>query len=234
MRRPQTPQYEAPGTWKACGFYHFVSNYEVPYFRTRLSRLLVMSNTNDISPSPTTEDETDSVIDDATLLEYEIWWRDRYVMLEERGYRLRPRFRPDWVPSWRTSGGRWVGSEDALLSRVCLSALIHSTSHVLITQHSKTMDATRFRTGDKVFIKRIEKGGSEKAIASYLSSEELSKDPRNHCVPIIETFDDVIETDIEFLVMPYLREWISPPFMTVEEALDFMRQTIEVRSKLIF
>lgn len=30
----------------------------------------------------------------------EIWWRDRYNMLERRGYRLLPRYSPDWKPSW--------------------------------------------------------------------------------------------------------------------------------------
>lgn len=115
------------------GFYNFVSNYAAPYLRTRLSQPSAMSNTNDIPPTPSAEDETDTVIDDATLLEYEIWWRDRYVMLEERGYRLRPRFRTDWVACWRTSGRSRAGKEDSLISRLCLSALIrfhylHSTA----------------------------------------------------------------------------------------------------------
>lgn len=34
------------------------------------------------------------------LLSYEIFWRDRYFFLENRGYTLRPRFKPDWTPSW--------------------------------------------------------------------------------------------------------------------------------------
>ena len=31
---------------------------------------------------------------------YEDAWTSRYEMLESYGYRLRPRFRPGWVPSW--------------------------------------------------------------------------------------------------------------------------------------
>lgn len=31
----------------------------------------------------------------------EIPWRDRQVFLESRGYMLRPRYRPGWVPSWQ-------------------------------------------------------------------------------------------------------------------------------------
>ena len=34
------------------------------------------------------------------LNESEKWWRDRYNMLERRGYRLLPRYSPGWKPSW--------------------------------------------------------------------------------------------------------------------------------------
>ena len=34
------------------------------------------------------------------LSEQEMWWRDRFNMLERRGYRLLPRYSPDWKPSW--------------------------------------------------------------------------------------------------------------------------------------
>ena len=30
----------------------------------------------------------------------EVWWRDHQAWLQERGYMLRPRYRPGWVPSW--------------------------------------------------------------------------------------------------------------------------------------
>lgn len=30
----------------------------------------------------------------------EIWWRDQGPWLETQGYRLRPRYRHDWRPSW--------------------------------------------------------------------------------------------------------------------------------------
>lgn len=30
----------------------------------------------------------------------EMWWRNRYNMLERRGYQLLPRYSPDWKPSW--------------------------------------------------------------------------------------------------------------------------------------
>lgn len=42
---------------------------------------------------------------DGELTEAEIWWRDHQVWLQECGYMLRPRYRPDWVPSWHKDGG---------------------------------------------------------------------------------------------------------------------------------
>lgn len=30
----------------------------------------------------------------------EIWWRDHQLWLQKKGYMLRPRYRPGWVPSW--------------------------------------------------------------------------------------------------------------------------------------
>ena len=37
----------------------------------------------------------------ATLKPAELYWRDHYEWLFERGYTLRSRYKPDWVPSWR-------------------------------------------------------------------------------------------------------------------------------------
>ena len=46
------------------------------------------------------------------LSKREIWWRDHQVWLQERGYLLRPRYRPDWVPSWYNGQGRYYEYED--------------------------------------------------------------------------------------------------------------------------
>ena len=39
-------------------------------------------------------------------------WRDRYEMLEQEGYILRPRLRPGWTPSWLQSGESPLDCED--------------------------------------------------------------------------------------------------------------------------
>ena len=55
---------------------------------------------------------------DPTKLKHgEVFWRDHYKWLEASGYRLRPRYKPDWKPSWvdRKSGKEtkaWFLCED--------------------------------------------------------------------------------------------------------------------------
>jgi hypothetical protein len=55
-------------------------------------------------------------------------------------------------------------------------------------------------------------------------------DPMNHSVPILDTFDDLVDKSISYLVMPFLRLTDNPPFEVVEEVLDFVDQILEVRS----
>ncbi|KAJ6625330.1 hypothetical protein B0H10DRAFT_2003051, partial [Mycena sp. CBHHK59/15] len=50
---------------------------------------------------------------DGLLEDFEIFWRDLQPWLQQSGYMLRPRFRPGWVPSWKTSGKPVLLSEDA-------------------------------------------------------------------------------------------------------------------------
>ena len=93
------------------------------------------------------------------------------------------------------------------------------------SQYPQIIDATRISDGSLVIVKKIAKGSREKAVAQYMSSFD---DQRNHCVPILDTFVDDADDDIEFLVMPVLRRFNDPPFRSVNEVVDFMRQTLEV------
>ena len=49
----------------------------------------------------------------------EVWWRDRYHQLHDHGYLLRPRYSPQWVPSWKTSNRDSEDSEDGQRLKVC-------------------------------------------------------------------------------------------------------------------
>ncbi len=77
-------------------------------------------------------------------------------------------------------------------------------------------------------MKRIKKASSEYTIAKFLTSSGLLSDPRNHCVPILDYFEDDSEEDLAFIVMPLLRQFDSPPFSFISEVVDFIFQTLEV------
>ena len=42
----------------------------------------------------------------------EIWWVERQQALERAGYMLRPRYRPDWTPSWAGTNKLPLNFED--------------------------------------------------------------------------------------------------------------------------
>lgn len=68
----------------------------------------------------------------------------------------------------------------------------------------------------------------EVEISQMFSVEPLASDPHNHCVPIYEVLQ-VPDDDTVLLVMPFLRTYNNPPFETVGEVVEFLRQMFEVR-----
>lgn len=95
---------------------------------------------------------------------------------------------------------------------------------------STVIDAVQVSTGRHVVLKRISKRAhpDEIRILKYFSDTELSKDSRNHCPPLIATLAHPSDKDIDIYVMPLLRQYDDPPFDTVGEAVDFLRQVLEV------
>ena len=83
-----------------------------------------------------------------------------------------------------------------------------------------------------VYIKRVPTQSEELKIALMLSSESLSKDPKNHCVPVIDHFQDEHDSDMSFMVMPFLLSIDRPPFETVDNVVDFADQILEVREQV--
>lgn len=83
------------------------------------------------------------------------------------------------------------------------------------------MDAIDVPSGRMVCIKRVRVDRAEHTI---LKTD--SEDPRNHCVPLLESFQDGSE---KFLVMPYLHPIDKPPFETLGDVVDFVSQLLEVR-----
>ena len=54
------------------------------------------------------------------LFRNEEWWRDQYIVIYGRGYQLRPRYHPNWEPSWTRSGKDFFAVEDGQPTIVCV------------------------------------------------------------------------------------------------------------------
>ena len=66
----------------------------------------------------------------------------------------------------------------------------------------------------------------EATIGQLLSSEPLSSDPDNHCVPIYDVLQVPDADDYIIIVMPFLRDYNSPNFETIGEVVDFFGQAL--------
>ncbi|KAI0040973.1 hypothetical protein FA95DRAFT_1527043 [Auriscalpium vulgare] len=148
---------------------------------------------------------------EGSLYDHEIRWRDRAFFLESRGYLLRPRLRPGWQPSWVGTNKRYFKVEDGITTPL--------RDHLI--------DATRLSDGKMVYIKRVQTGDLESRIAIKLSTEALRSDPKNHSVPILDTFVDSEDSQISYIVMPFLKSLGRPEFEFIGEFLDFGEQILE-------
>jgi hypothetical protein len=119
-------------------------------------------------------------------------------------------------------------SSSFLLSLFSFAILI---SHNFYQLASTLMDAARISDGAYVALKSIKPSVHpyEVEIGTYLSSESLASDPKNHCVPIYEVLDVPDVDDTIILVMPLLRRYNRPHLQTFGESVDFFQQIFEVR-----
>ncbi|KAG6827025.1 hypothetical protein H0H92_013507 [Tricholoma furcatifolium] len=143
------------------------------------------------------------------LTTIEVFWRKHYQLFKDRGYTLRPRYRPDWIPSWwNTSKDCWT-CEDAHFNL------------------AKFLDATG-PDGSMVMIKWIDprQFPAEIPLGKLLSSEQLAS-PRNRCMPYLDVIEPPGSPDVAFIVMPYLLTTDQVPFETIGEAVEFFRQIFE-------
>ncbi|KAH9927737.1 kinase-like domain-containing protein [Fomitopsis serialis] len=140
----------------------------------------------------------------------ERWWSARESCLFSAGYSLRPRYHANWSPSWLGTRLNPLFCEDSIMS-----------------ERYHIMDAVRKRDGAVVTIKMVKKDTREVAIAQYLSSATLAKDPHNHCVSVFDVLPDPFEPKKMLMIMQYLRPFDDPPFMALGEVIDFISQTLE-------
>ncbi|KAK0479618.1 hypothetical protein IW261DRAFT_1607937 [Armillaria novae-zelandiae] len=104
-----------------------------------------------------------------------------------------------------------------------------SSEESVVNMSALIIDATRAEDGKLVALKRISKMNFpfELELGTFFSSSPLSDDPRNHCVPIYEVLQSPHDPDVQFIVMPRLREAHTPSFDTVGEFADAFQQIFE-------
>jgi serine/threonine protein kinase len=146
------------------------------------------------------------------LKNQELFWRNHFRWLESIGYRLRRRYEPGWVPSWTGTTKSFYRCEDGQP-----------------LDYSRVADAVRIADGADVALKQViaSEYPYEVDIATYLSSDPLSSEPRNHSVPVYDVIQVPDEKDMSLVVMPLLRKYDSPRFDTFGEAVEFLRQMFE-------
>ncbi|KAL4061838.1 hypothetical protein V8B97DRAFT_1999172 [Scleroderma yunnanense] len=149
---------------------------------------------------------------DGRLTKSEIWWSQHYEWFKGHGYLLRPRYAPGWVPSWQGTMKNRFKCEDGRGS-----------------ERGAILDGTRLSDGAYVTFKIVSNSDHpyEVEIGRFLSSEQLRRDPTNHCIPIYDVLSVPDDQDKVIIVMPLLREYTSPPFDTVGEAIECFRQLFE-------
>ncbi|KAL4078215.1 hypothetical protein V8B97DRAFT_1935859 [Scleroderma yunnanense] len=148
--------------------------------------------------------------DDEKLTESESWWSQRFEWLKNNGYLLRPRYAPNWVPSWHGTKMDMFSCEDSSIPKAA----------------TRILDGTRISDGVFVVFKIVKRSEYpyEVDIARFFSTDPIRSDPANHCVPIYDVLPLPGDADTVLIVMPLLREYKAPPFCTVGEAVDCFRQ----------
>ncbi|KAF9522864.1 kinase-like domain-containing protein [Crepidotus variabilis] len=141
-------------------------------------------------------------------------WRTEYTWLLEQGYQLRERYAPEWKPSW-VNGRK--------------EKPYYEAADGLALTYGQVIDAIRVSDGRNVVLKRLSPALSpfEEDITRFLSSDELSQDRQNHCVPLLDVLHPPDEPTEILLVIPALRNFDSPRFDTIGEGVQCCRQLFE-------
>ena len=161
------------------------------------------------------------------LRELEKWWVERQKALELAGYMLRPRYHPDWKPSWIGTKKDISDCEDGQCKWVSVYTSL-SRNRPDSPQGRMEMDATRIADGKPVYLKRLpeEEGPYELQINRLFSSVPLASDPRNHCACLLDVIE--LPNDEQIMVHSQLRPFNRPPFNTYGEFVIFFEHICEV------
>ncbi|KAJ7652091.1 kinase-like domain-containing protein [Mycena polygramma] len=139
----------------------------------------------------------------ANLIPFEVFWRDHCDHILQHGYELRPRYRPDWVPSWKP----WCDAED---------------SPWLADARGVVNDARRCTDNVRVALKRV--GLQELATLQHLHS--LPPSSQNRTVPLLDVIP-LEDPKQVVIVMPLLRCFHRPPFERLDEVIHALLEIMK-------
>ncbi|CAE6349633.1 hypothetical protein BN14_06352 [Rhizoctonia solani AG-1 IB] len=142
-------------------------------------------------------------------------WVSFQPYLLSKGYRLRPRYQPDWVPSWKGTSVKPLHCEDSL---DCMPL--------------RVLDATRVQDEQQVKLKMIVpssqgEGEHEHALLKHFSEFPLRDDPLNHVVPCLDSFPIPSIDTGRFVVMPLLSPYKLMQFNSLAEVHDLLMQLFD-------
>ncbi|KAG6808235.1 hypothetical protein H0H93_000387 [Arthromyces matolae] len=151
---------------------------------------------------------------DGKLLNSEKHWVHYQPFLLSRGYKLRPRYDPNWEPSWK--GSDMSSPYDVFQYEDARTPIMNRISFHDDQKGAVAIDATCVADNRHVILKKVKSSSEELRIAQLLSSEPLASDPRNHAVPVLETLYPPDDKDVAFIVMPILLQMNFVPFRRLE------------------
>ncbi|KAG6901675.1 hypothetical protein C0995_009230 [Termitomyces sp. Mi166 len=145
------------------------------------------------------------------LTDREMFWVRLEPFLSSHGYRLRPRYRPDWIPSWRNCDMR--------------KRNLSEFEDAQIMTRTYLMDAIRISDGVKVVMKCVDTQRREVSIAQYLRG--LPREERNHTVPILDILPVPNDESKALIITPMLVSFNLVPFRRVGEFAEMVEQLIK-------
>ncbi|KAJ7166498.1 hypothetical protein C8R43DRAFT_986216 [Mycena crocata] len=140
-------------------------------------------------------------------------WRDLYMFLLGRGYCLRRRYDPGWVPSWRRATGPIYPPAKYRESFMVIANVFHPN----------VLDGIRTSDGQQVVLKRVEAEDPELSIHRRLHRFSTST---SRIVPLLDVIN-IPHTSQVLLVTPLLSHFVHPRFRFQGEVVEAMQQFIE-------
>ncbi|KAF7310387.1 Protein kinase domain-containing protein [Mycena chlorophos] len=144
--------------------------------------------------------------------EGELWWVAHQPLFSSRGYKLRPRYHADWIPSWILPGG---------------PPSQHAAEDGFHGWNNDILDATRMSDGTKVVFKRLLTTEFELVLVRHLNSPHLLSHPYNRTVPLLDVIPIPDDDNLVIIVMPRLRLFCTPIFRHFREVTECMRQFLQ-------